>query len=666
MAALTAILLLSFWLNFYAISQIGYGNAYYAAAIKSMTQSWHNFFFVSFDPAGMVSVDKPPLGLWVQCLFVLAFGYHGWVMLLPQALAGTASSGMLYLLTSKYFGRSAGLIAALIFALTPAAVVASRNNTMDMQLILVLLAAAWFLFRSIETSRWRYLFFAGAMMGIGFNVKMLQAYLILPSIALVYLLCSKEKLGRRFLAGGIATGIMLAVSFAWVAAVDLTPASQRPYVGSSTNNTEMELIVGHNGMERISSLGSSFGGNAGGWQNQGGPGGGRNGFAGNRTGGSGQSGTQDGQGQGTSPGGQRGSGGNNSGSGRMRFGNGGMGGNGNDIGTAGLFRLWQSSMYGQATWLILPALFCMAACFRKFSVKKMTLRQGIFLFWASWLLILAAFFSYASFFHRYYLCMLAPGISGVVGIGFPEMLRAFRERKNWRRWLLPLCLLTCGAVSASYVWSYTELRSWLFPVLTGFGGLALALMAFWLSRPGKRAVLYLSVGCMAVSLLAGPFYWSLTSTLYVSENITMPYAGPELKSGTSTPGMTANQQTFVASDSGTVALEKYLVQHYREGSFLLMAQSSNEVDQIIADTGLPAVAYGGFLGTDDVLTLEQFKALVAEGKVTYFLAADSGGKDGNSEILSYVEENAEKINVSEYGGAAKIGEISFSLYCFGN
>jgi 4-amino-4-deoxy-L-arabinose transferase-like glycosyltransferase len=125
---LALIALLSFGLNFFAISKLGYCNAYYAAAIRSMTESFHNFFFVSFDPAGVVSVDKPPLGLWVQALFVLVFGYHGWAMLLPQALAGTGSCLMMYKLTSRYFGRAAALISALVFALTPAAVVARATT----------------------------------------------------------------------------------------------------------------------------------------------------------------------------------------------------------------------------------------------------------------------------------------------------------------------------------------------------------------------------------------------------------------------------------------------------------------------------------------------------------------------------------------------------------
>ena len=189
------------------------------------------FFYASFDPAGVVSVDKPPLGLWVQTVFVLIFGYHGWVMILPQALSAAGACILMYALTAKYFGRVSGLVAALVFALTPAVVVAARNNTMDMQLILVLEAAVWFLFKSIESSKWRYLFVCAVFVGLGFNIKMLQAYMILPAIVIVYLIFARGKLLKRLAAGGISLVIMAAVSFAWVVAVDLTPASDRPVCG---------------------------------------------------------------------------------------------------------------------------------------------------------------------------------------------------------------------------------------------------------------------------------------------------------------------------------------------------------------------------------------------------------------------------------------------------
>lgn len=692
---LAGIAALSFFLNFFLIGQLGYGNAYYAAAIKSMTQSWHNFFYISFDPAGLVSVDKPPLGLWVQALFVMVFGYHGWAMLLPQALAGAGSSIMMYVLTAKRFGKPAGLISALVFAVTPAVVVASRNNTMDMQLIFVLLVAAWFLFRSIETGKWRWLFLCGVMIGIGFNVKMLQAYMIIPAVVLVYLLCAKEKLGKRFLAGVISVVVMAAVSFAWTAAVDLTPASQRPYVGSSTNNTELELIVGHNGMERVSGGmgGMNRGGGGMGGMNRGG--GGMGGM--NRSDGKGsfrhdgQNGTlpttpnQNGQNNNnrTSPtmpnqGGNGGSGSNNGvfpGNPGGGFNIEGMAGRrtggavGNDIGTAGPFRLWQQNMYGQASWLLIPALFCILACLRKPRKKEqLTPKQGVFLFWVMWLAVIAGFFSFASFYHRYYLCMLAPGIAGVVGIGFPQMLLEFRSRKGWKQWLLPAMTAVSAGFSAWYVWVYyTALRTTLFPVIVIAGAAALLLMAAYLVRP-KKLFSTLAAVLTGVSLLAGSFYWSLTATMYVCENVTMPYAGPELATTRTTPGMTANQGTFVQNDSATQALEDYLVKNYKTGSYLVVGQRANDVAQFIVDTGLPAVAYGGFLGTDKSLTLDEFKKQVQEGKITYVLISSQGGMGGDSsssEISSYVKSNAALIAPTEYGGSSSNGKTG-SLYYFGS
>ena len=653
--ALAGIAALSFGLNFYAISQLGYGNAYYAAAIKSMTQSFKNFFFVSFDPAGMVSVDKPPLGLWIQVLFVLVFGYHGWAMLLPQALAGTGSCIMMYALVAKYFGRPAGLISSLVFALTPAVVVASRNNTMDMQLIFILLVAVWLLFRAIEQGKRRYLFTAALFIGLGFEVKMLQAYMVLPAVGLVYLFFSKEKTGRRIFASVISLVIVAAVSFAWGIAVDLYPSADRPYVGSSTDNTVMELMIGHNGLERV--YGQSMGG------------GNSRGFR------------QDGRGRPQGPGGQNnrnnrtppagnGQGGNigaNIPGGSSRGGRTG-GAVGNDIGTAGAFRLWDSSMFGQSSWLIVLALFGIAAGIHKFRIKDRTPKQGMFVFWILWFATMYGFFSFASFYHRYYLCMAAPGIAGLAGIGLVQMFRAFRNKKDWRRWLLPASLLAAAGNAAVYIWNYADLRMWLVPLIAGSAVAALTLMFLYL-RKFKQLALYAAMVCMLFAVLAGPFYWSLTVVRYAPENVTMPYAGPELASQTKTQGMTPNQETFVTTDSQDLSLERYLVAHYKQGSYLVVSQRANDVAAFIVDTGLPAVAYGGFLGSDQSLTLDRLKQLVGEGKVTYFLVSQqqSGfGGSSDSELTSYVKENAVLIDPSEYGGASgqTNSDSSYSLYCF--
>ena len=151
--ALVGILLLAVFLHFLRLEQEGYANLYYAAAVKSMLTSRHNFFFVSFDPGGFVTVDKPPLGLWVQAASAALFGFNGISLLLPQALAGVLSVILLYHLVRRTFGPTAGLLAALVLAVTPISVAANRNNTMDSLLVLILLLAAWAVIRAAETGR---------------------------------------------------------------------------------------------------------------------------------------------------------------------------------------------------------------------------------------------------------------------------------------------------------------------------------------------------------------------------------------------------------------------------------------------------------------------------------------------------------------------------------
>ena len=678
--ALTLIALLSFFLYFYAISKIGYGNAYYAAAIRSMSENFKNFFYASFDPAGLVSVDKPPLALWVQTLFVSVFGYHGWAMLLPQALAGTGSTIMMYVLTAKYFGKPAGLISALVFAVTPAVVVASRNNTMDMQLIFVLLVAVWFLFKAIEKSRWRYLFICALIIGLAFNIKMLQAYMILPAVAVVYLVFSREKISRRVIAVAISTLILVGVSFAWVFAVDLTPAADRPFVGSSTDNRELELVIGHNGLERI--YGQSMGGLLGGSKQNTGAGIPR---AGSLPPPNGQNANTNGSPfvnqffqnaqNGTTlnpPNSQNANstmqqrifgrlplpGQGVTGSARI----GGFGGN--DIGTAGVFRLWAQSLYGQATWLFILAMFCIVMKTGKFDPKKLTLKQGVFIFWIGWLIAMYGFFSFADFWHRYYLCMVAPGIAGLAGPGIAEMVRAFREKRGWKQFLLPASLAVTFAFEAAYVWGYPDLRVWLEPVMIATAAAALALMAFHYFKPRRIALLAATV-LMLASLLAAPLYWSLTVVMYPPQNSTLPYAGPELASTIPVPGMTPNQESLTTGDSGTISLENYLVAHYREGSYLIVSERADDVAQFIVDTGLPAVAYGGFLGTDKAMTLSRLQELAQQGKVTYFWVA---GGNSYSELNTYAEKNAKLINPSDYNVSddQTIGQSGGSLYLFGS
>jgi 4-amino-4-deoxy-L-arabinose transferase-like glycosyltransferase len=249
--ALAAILLLAAVLRFANLEAIGYGNTYYTAAVKSMIQSWHNFFFVAAEPGGSVSVDKPPVGLWLQAVSAYFLGVNGFAVVLPQLIAGLLSVVLVYHLARHSFGTAAGLLAALVMAVMPVVIATDRNNTIDSTLILALLLAAWAFIKATETRRLRYLLLGAALVAIGFNIKMLQAYLPLPAFFALYLLGSAERFWRKVGKLALATALLLVLSLSWAVVVDLTPADQRPYVGSSSDNSELSLIVGYNGVQRL-------------------------------------------------------------------------------------------------------------------------------------------------------------------------------------------------------------------------------------------------------------------------------------------------------------------------------------------------------------------------------------------------------------------------------
>ena len=238
-------------MNTVRLSQNGYGNIFYSAGVRSMLRSWHNFFFVASDPAGLVTIDKPPLGLWLQAASAKVFGFHPLSLLLPEALAGVAIAAVLYLIVGKRFGTLAALTAGLVCAFFPSFVAVSRTNNVDAPLILLMLLACVFAIRACESGRWRTLLASGVLIGLAFNTKTLAAYLAVPGIAFAYLVCAPVSVRRRILqllAAGVLAG---AVSFAWIAAVEATPASKRPYVGSSTDNTELGLTFSYNGFGRV-------------------------------------------------------------------------------------------------------------------------------------------------------------------------------------------------------------------------------------------------------------------------------------------------------------------------------------------------------------------------------------------------------------------------------
>ena len=227
------LLVLAAALNLWALSRNGFANEYYSAAVRAMSTSWHAFLYGSFDAAGVMTVDKPPLALWVQALSARVFGFSSWSMLVPQALMGVASVALAYDLTRRRFGRAAGFAAGLVLALTPVTVAISRHNNPDALLALCATASLWFVVRGLEDGRTRWLVLSGVAIGLGFETKMAAALLVVPALAAAWLWVAprgRVVAARQLLAGGAA---MAAVALAWPVLVWLTPAADRPWVSGT-------------------------------------------------------------------------------------------------------------------------------------------------------------------------------------------------------------------------------------------------------------------------------------------------------------------------------------------------------------------------------------------------------------------------------------------------
>src|SRR6185437_9899030 len=261
---LGALLLLAGVLNLWALDRNGWANQYYSAAVRSMSTSWHNFLYGSFDPSGLMTVDKPPLALWVQALSARVFGFHPWSILVPQALMGVATVALVYDLTRRLWGRTAGFVAGLVLAVTPITVAISRHNNSDALLALCCVGALWCLVRALQDGRTRWIVLSGVCVGLGFETKMGAALLVVPAIVAAWLwVAPRGRLTavRQLLAGGAA---MVVVGGAWPALMALTPASDRPWISGTSDNSIWSLIFGYNGLGRLDGQAGGPGGAAGG------------------------------------------------------------------------------------------------------------------------------------------------------------------------------------------------------------------------------------------------------------------------------------------------------------------------------------------------------------------------------------------------------------------
>jgi 4-amino-4-deoxy-L-arabinose transferase-like glycosyltransferase len=639
--ALVALLVGTGFLYLWGLGRSGWANSFYSAAVQAGTKSWKAFFFGSSDASNFITVDKPPASLWVMELSARLFGVNAWSILVPQALEGVATVGLLFVTVRRWFTPGAALLAGTALALTPVATLMFRFNNPDAMLTLVLTAAAYATVRAIENGRSRWMVLAGALIGFGFITKMLQALILLPVLALVYLLAGPPKLGRRIVQLVYAGVAMLVSAGWWVAAVQLTPAADRPYVGGSTNNSELNLIFGYNGFGRLT---------------------------GNETGSVGGGGTA-----------------------------------GSMWGPTGWNRLFLSSMGGQISWLIPGSLIGLVAALWLTRRAPRTDRvRAAFLLFGGWLLLTGAVFSFAhGIIHPYYTIALAPAVGALFGMGastlwsrrrelFPRLALAVAVvatvvwafvilgwSPTWYpalRWII----LTTGIVVALAIALSPRARGVLAAGLAGFGlaSVIAAPAAYSLNTaatPHSRAIPSAGPAVQGGNGLGGPggfggpgggrfggFGGPATGRTggfggfgrarfgatggaggFPGGNFTPPTGGfaQGAPGGSTGFGGGAGRQGSPGGAAGGLLdgstpgkkLAETLETDASRYTWVAATTGANSAAGYQLATGDPVMAIGGFNGTDPAPTLTQFERYVAEGKIHYYISGGGGfGGGGGS------------------------------------
>ena len=640
------------FLYLWGLGASGWGNSFYSAAVQAGTKSWKAFFFGSSDASNFITVDKPPGSLWVMEISARIFGVNSWSILVPQALEGVATVGVIFVTIRRWFTPGAALLAGGVVALTPVAALMFRFNNPDALLTLLLTLAAYATVRAVEDGRSRWMVLAGTLIGFGFITKMLQAIILIPVLALVYLLAGPPKLGRRVVQVVYSGLAMVVAGGWWVAAVQLTPAADRPYIGGSTDNNLLNLIFGYNGFGRLT---------------------------GNETGSVG---------------------------GGLR-----AGGAGSMWGPVGWNRLFLREMGGQISWLIPGALIGLVAVLwmTRRAPRTDRVRAGFSIF-GGWLLLTGATISFAhGIIHPYYTVALAPAIGALVGMGGSTLWR--RRSEIFPR--LALALAIVASVAWAFVilgWSpdwYPALR-WVIVAVGVVAALGIALV------PKARGVLAAGLAGFGIaSIIAAPAAYSLT-TAATPHSGAIPSAGPAIQGGsgfggpggpggfgrpgggaalgrngvTLPPGFTLPNGSklpngvhipgsffrrggaggfgggFAGGQGGRRAggfgggaaggllggstpgkqLTALLSADASRYTWVAAATGSNTASGYQLASGDPVMAVGGFNGTDPTPTLAQFEKYVSEGKIHYYISGGGfgGGGGGNtgtsdsSQIASWV------------------------------
>ncbi|MET0798618.1 MAG: glycosyltransferase family 39 protein, partial [Rhodococcus sp. (in: high G+C Gram-positive bacteria)] len=442
----------------------GWANSFYSAAIQAGSVSWKAFFFGSSDAANSITVDKPPMSLWLMSLSVRVFGLNTWAMLVPQALLGVASVALLRAVVVRRFGAAAGLLAGLVLALTPVAALMFRFNNPDALLVLLMIAAVWAMLRGVESGKTKWLLITGMFVGFGFLTKQLQVMLVVPPLALTYLIAGPPKLGTRVLQLFAALGAMIVSAGWWLLIVEFWPASSRPWVGGSQNNSILELTLGYNGLGRLS---------------------------GNETGS-------------VTPG--------------------GVGGGGGSMwGETGILRMFDASQGGQIAWLIPAALLLLVTgLVLRGKAPRTDAQRASLIVWGAWLLVTGLTFSFmAGIFHSYYTVALSPAVAALVGIG---SVMLWRERQRlWVRIAMALAVASTVALAWVLLGRSASFVPWLKWAILVVGVVAVvALLIPALTRGRLAAVAILAV---MFAGLAGPTAYAV-DTIGTPHTGSIVSAGP--------------------------------------------------------------------------------------------------------------------------------------------
>ncbi|HJQ02187.1 MAG TPA: glycosyltransferase family 39 protein [Jatrophihabitans sp.] len=625
---LLGLLLATAVLYLWGLGASGYANSFYSAAAQAGSVSWKALFFGSSDAANSITVDKTPAAIWVMALSVRLFGLNSWSILAPQALEGVASVGLLYLAVRRTSGAAAGLIAGAVLAVTPVAALMFRFNNPDALLVLLLILGAYCLIRAVESGSTKWLAWAGALVGFGFLTKMLQALLVVPAFALVYLVAAPNPLRRR-IGQLLSAGAALVVSAGWwVAIVSLIPAADRPYIGGSQHNSILELTLGYNGFGRLT---------------------------GNETG---------------------------------SVGGGGPAGNvGGMWGSTGASRLFGTDMGTQISWLLPSALLLLVAglWFTRKAIRTDRTRAALMM-WGGWLLVTGLVFSYAKgIIHPYYTVALAPAIGGIIGIG-ATLLWRYRHLLSAA---VPLALTVLLAAGWQFM-LLDRTPTWLpwlrYAILVA--GVASALLLLVVSRMARQVGTVIATVAL-VAGVAGPSAYAV-STARTPHTGAIPSAGPASAGGFGGPGgrlggggagRFAGPPTggfaggafggttggFAGGPGGlgrggggggllnastpSAALVAALKANASSYTWVAAAVGSNTAAGYQLASQEPVMPVGGFNGSDPSPTLAQFQAYVAAGKIHYFIGGggfggnQQGGSNSSAAIANWVASNFKTVTI---------------------